>query len=327
MGFIVAVLFLYLAFRNTEFSLVWSHIKNMNIFYMLLSLTAMFILFIGKGLRWRAMLVPIMSIPFKRLFPAMMIGYFAHNILPFRMGDLMKCVYLKRKTGISQTSILGSVLAEKFFDGLSLLLVAIVTLIFDLQIRNTHTINVIHYLLILTVILLFLFYFFKRLPAPFKKFFRVLLFFTVRKKNYRKTRTHLKKFSHGFKSLGSKKPLLISLGFSMFIWFFDLLSIYFLFLSFHVEISQPLLKAMIPLLIINLGVIIPTGPGDTGAFHYFGKIAFLLILPMGTHSEALATILILMLHFFTILPGFVLGGYYMIKEHVKIDLKELDHAG
>ncbi|EKD22311.1 MAG: hypothetical protein ACD_87C00052G0001 [uncultured bacterium] len=62
--------------------------------------------------------------------------------------------------------------------------------------------------------------------------------------------------------------LLISVtGLSFFIWLIDVLAIYLLFLAFGFQL--PVAAAFVLMIILIIGIAIPTAPGFIGNWHYF----------------------------------------------------------
>ena len=54
------------------------------------------IYFVGlwlRALRWKFLLMPVSNLPHGKLFPVVIIGYMANNILPFRMGEFVPVSY------------------------------------------------------------------------------------------------------------------------------------------------------------------------------------------------------------------------------------------
>src|SRR5690606_17666805 len=69
-------------------------------------------------------------IPVSRLYPLICIGYFGNNVYPFRAGELIRSYVLKRNQQISITSSLATVIIERVFDGLVMLLFVFLALPF-----------------------------------------------------------------------------------------------------------------------------------------------------------------------------------------------------
>ena len=63
-----------------------------------------------RAARWRVLLAPVKLVAAARLFPVVVIGYMANDVLPFRLGEVARCFVLRRREGIPQSTALGSVL-------------------------------------------------------------------------------------------------------------------------------------------------------------------------------------------------------------------------
>ncbi len=88
-----------------------------------------------RGLRWQRLLAPIRRVALSRTFDYLLVGYLANNILPARLGELVRSHYLGDREGISRTTTLGTVVVERTVD--TAVLVAIASLaILVLQVRG-----------------------------------------------------------------------------------------------------------------------------------------------------------------------------------------------
>ena len=75
-----------------------------------------------RSMRWTVMLRHLKPVKTTRVYPVVTIGYMANNILPMRLGELVRSYYLGEREGVSKTAALATVLAERVFDALTLLL-------------------------------------------------------------------------------------------------------------------------------------------------------------------------------------------------------------
>ena len=74
-----------------------------------------------RAVRWRYLLLPLRPFPVRRLYPVVVVGYMANNLLPMRLGELVRAYYLARQENFSTSSALGTVAVERVFDGVTLL--------------------------------------------------------------------------------------------------------------------------------------------------------------------------------------------------------------
>jgi uncharacterized protein (TIRG00374 family) len=77
-----------------------------------------------RGLRWQRLLAPIRVVPYPRMLGYMLVGYLANNVLPARLGELVRSHYLGDREGISRTTALGTVVVERVIDTTAVVLIA-----------------------------------------------------------------------------------------------------------------------------------------------------------------------------------------------------------
>lgn len=77
-----------------------------------------------KAWRWRLLLQPVGDFhSFRDLFPPIMIGFAFNNVLPAHLGDLVRVLIFARKQGVTQSAVLSSVVLERVFDIIAVLLI------------------------------------------------------------------------------------------------------------------------------------------------------------------------------------------------------------
>ena len=81
-----------------------------------LMLATVFIDVAARGGRWRALLQPIKRLPYRRVLGYTYLGYLANNVLPARLGELVRSHALGEGEGISRPTVLGTVVVERIVD-------------------------------------------------------------------------------------------------------------------------------------------------------------------------------------------------------------------
>ena len=124
------VLLLFLAFqvyRIEDPSGLIDELAAANYVYLIPAVAVYFVGVYFRALRWQFLLNPMRRFPVRRLYPVVVIGYAANNLLPMRLGELVRSYYLARQEKFSASSALGSVAVERVFDGLTLIGLVAVT--------------------------------------------------------------------------------------------------------------------------------------------------------------------------------------------------------
>lgn len=87
----------------------------------LLSLPIYFAGLFVRTVRWQYLLRPVKKVPVLRLYPVVIIGLMANNILPARAGELARAYVLGERENISKTTSLGTIAVDRLFDGVTLI--------------------------------------------------------------------------------------------------------------------------------------------------------------------------------------------------------------
>src|SRR6476469_6201716 len=77
-----------------------------------------------RALRWQRLLRPIAHVRYLPMFGYLLIGYLANNVLPARLGELVRSHYLGDREGISRASALGTVVVERIVDLVAVVAIA-----------------------------------------------------------------------------------------------------------------------------------------------------------------------------------------------------------
>ena len=78
--------------------------------------------------RWKILVGGLGEVPFGLLTKAFFVGMLVNRILPARLGEVARCVLIKKGRMISLVGLLTTVAVEKAFDGLALLSVSLIAL-------------------------------------------------------------------------------------------------------------------------------------------------------------------------------------------------------
>jgi uncharacterized membrane protein YbhN (UPF0104 family) len=69
-----------------------------------------------RAVRWRSLLAPIRRVGVVAVLDYLLIGYLANNVLPARLGELVRCHFLGDREGITRTTVVGTVVVERIVD-------------------------------------------------------------------------------------------------------------------------------------------------------------------------------------------------------------------
>lgn len=122
LGLIISVLFLGLLFWQIDLSEMVTHLREANYLYLVPGIALYFaIAVVFRTVRWRLLLAPMKRIGTGRLFPVVIVGYMANNVLPVRMGEIVRSYYLGQREDVSKSATLATIAVERIMDGVVLL--------------------------------------------------------------------------------------------------------------------------------------------------------------------------------------------------------------
>jgi len=100
---------------------IWEALSEANYLFVVPAIALYFVAVFFRALRWRYLLSPLGSFSLGRLYPVVVIGYMANNVLPARLGELVRSYYLARRERVGASATLATVAVERVYDGVTLL--------------------------------------------------------------------------------------------------------------------------------------------------------------------------------------------------------------
>ncbi|MFQ5934724.1 MAG: lysylphosphatidylglycerol synthase transmembrane domain-containing protein, partial [Dehalococcoidia bacterium] len=79
-----------------------------------------------RTFRWQYLLRHMRLMPMGRLYPVVVVGYMANNLMPVRLGEVARSYYLGKRENVSATSTLATIGVGRVYDGLTLIVFALV---------------------------------------------------------------------------------------------------------------------------------------------------------------------------------------------------------
>ena len=129
---VVAYLLLrYYVFKEISLSEMVAVFRQADYGWVLLSGVILLTAHWSRACRWRLLLEPLGHRPgVFRVFLAVMIGYFANLLLP-RLGEVSRCGMLQKTNRVPVNVGIGTVVAERLFDLLMLLVLLALTFLLE----------------------------------------------------------------------------------------------------------------------------------------------------------------------------------------------------
>lgn len=287
-GLILSILCLIFALKDFRLSEFIYMLKNIDLLYLILATILLLFSVYLRSLRWK-FIISKNEVLVKDLFVAQFIGYFGNNVLPFRLGELLRSRYVAQKYSSTTSEVFGSVILERSFDLLGIVFLA-VTLFFvnySLLIDYKYTFYVIPIFLFVVIIILY---------SLFSKI-----------QNYNGDSNLLLaaiNMINGIKSLNKGNLFFIFL-YTILIWILYILHVYLIqsSISLNLSISECIFLLFVSSIILS----VPSLPANIGTFEV-GVKETLLVLNISSYSSSFP----FLLHAATFIPYTIIGGILFI---------------
>jgi glycosyltransferase 2 family protein len=119
-GIGVSVVLIGLFARSTDFGEVKTAFEDANYWWVALALPVYYAGLWVRTIRWQYLLRPVKRVTTIRLFPVVIIGLMANNLIPARAGELARAYVLGQREKVSKTATLGTIAVDRLFDGVTL---------------------------------------------------------------------------------------------------------------------------------------------------------------------------------------------------------------
>lgn len=266
-GIMVGGFLFYLAAKGINFSEVWGLIRQSNIAW-ILPMLLLWLMTVGiRTLRWYEML-PRDRRPEKRaVFDAFVLGTMANNLLPGRLGDLVRAGLLARQPPpVGMSMVIGTIVLEKVLDGIVVLLLLgclLCSASLPPWLGRLGLIGAIIFSAVLVGLLIL-----TELANRWSEHKGQKA--TAQSGSGRLfllARSILSRFATGLQVLRDWRVLSWVIALSGTVWLCEAVIVYCSFMAFH--LTLPLAAALVTLVLVVIGTMLPAAPGFVGTYQFF----------------------------------------------------------
>lgn len=268
-GLVISSIAIILLIRISNWSEVMQAVSMINQTWFLPALAFFMISMVLRAIAWRVLLQN--KVNFGRVFLTLNEGYLLNNIFPFRLGELGRVLLLSQSTGLSGFFVLSTIVIERAYD-LAIaagLLLATLPFVFGMDLGRTIA------LIVLFVVLLGLFSMF--LLARNRQWIKTKLDqFSLQRFAFRdRILPRIDSFLAGLGALARLDQFLLSISLMLLSWFFGGLELYFVTLSFGVQVDFWWIGFVFG--VTSLGIALPSAPAGLGVYEVAMVGAFSLL--------------------------------------------------
>ncbi len=254
-----------------------------------------------RAYRWKYLIKPVGDIPFKPLFSAVMLGYLANNILPAHLGEIVRAVVIGRSEKISISASMATIVMERVYDGLTILLMLLIV-VFFMDVPDWLRLGGWAGLAFFGGVLVVLQAFRWQKERSLKVL--ALLLRPLPHKWSKKILNTTEAFAQGL-AISSAKDLLMVGVLSIALWANLTVWAWLLMPAFSIHLG--LINAIFIEVVLALALVIPAAPGFVGTFHLGAQMC---LVGFGI-SDSVAGSYAMMLWLTHFVPTTIVGLYYL----------------
>ena len=307
-----------------DFDTIGTVLRDANYTYVAPSLIFYFLAVQARTMRWRYLLKPLIGRPRKPIYPVVVVGYMANNLIPVRIGELLRSYYLSLRESVSTAGAFGTVAVERASDVLALLFFLAIAWAF-LPTSGAFgdfvdevpggapvliVVAVVPFLAVLAVVVVItavspetILRFVARIAGPLPEGLqqRVLVLSAS--------------LLQGLTVVNSPKAFAVVFLYSLPVWVFEAAMYYLISIGFNLDTYFDTQLELVAVLLVftaaaNLAGVLPSSAGSWGPFDFFGAAALIALgVPNGVASG-----FALMVHVALWVPVTVLGAILLLAD-------------
>ncbi len=312
----ISLFFLYILFRKISINELLNAFAAMDYRYLPPAIAATFFGYYMRAVRWKYLLLPLKRTAMKNLFPSTIIGYMANNLLPARLGELIRAYVLGEKEQMEKSSVFATLVLDRLFDGFTVLVLLLLTLFLlklpagmaeaQKSLQYGGYITLAFYLLVILVLAVLKIYTTRAISML------GLVLKPLPERIGRKILPLASSFVEGIRLSSRPWDIAVLLSTSVVMWALSVWTVDLTLRAFN--IALPVTAAMFILILLVFAVMVPASPGYVGTYHaacVYGLMAFNL-----PKEEALSVALTV--HAINFFPVTLLGLYYVMKDRISL---------
>jgi uncharacterized membrane protein YbhN (UPF0104 family) len=296
LGFAIGGAFLYLAVRHASVADMVRVLGSVKTGWLVLAVLVYGLELGTRVIRWRALLSRMgKAVALGNATAAFIIGYSANNVLPAKLGELVRVDLISRLSGVPRMASFGTVVVERIFDILLILLMAGISVGFlvlpdtlDLARLRSGMIGLGVFTALLVIVGVYL------VRSGIGRGWNFGPVMHARVGN----------LVRGIHILGNPEQCGRIFALSVLIWALNAVAMWLIVFAFGVNLSP--LQTLLLIGIVGVAAVLPAPPASLGVLQYAFALAFeLLGKPSAIGLVASATVQVILLGSVTLVGAFL----------------------
>jgi glycosyltransferase 2 family protein len=310
-GYAIAVLCLIWVFHDVRLKELIGSIATINWWWVAGAVVFDILSYVCQGMRWSLLLHPIGRISTLQATQAIYAGLFVNEILPLRLGEILRTYLVSRRTSAHFTAVIPSILVERFFDAVWLALAFGIT-VFAVPLPRylIESEKILGATALAASILFIYLVFYKKRdgatgPSSPRQYWRPIQWIS----------NLLDKMAGGIREIGRSRFFYSSFGISLLLLLGQIFSYWFVMQAYGLKLSFWYGAAVF--LIVHIGTAIPSAPSNVGTYQFFTVVGLTLFGINKTLATSFSVVVFLILT----LPLWAIG--LLVFMRLKLSLKKI----
>ena len=263
LGYTIAAVCLYWVLRDLDLRDLLRRVAEMDLFWVAAAILFDVLSYLCQGLRWKLLLRPVGRITVFHTTQAIYAGLFVNEMLPMKVGEIVRAFLISRWTSAKLSSVVPSILLERLFDGIWLAVGIIMTILFvPLPRRLVEAGDVFGVAMLVALVMVTLLALGGRRPSsnnPTKK---------------ERFLTLVQSISFELRIAGKTRGALLAFVLSLVLLLLQGCSFWFVMRAYGLDLS--FLMGLAVFIIVHLGTLVPTAPANVGSYQFFTVLGLTL---------------------------------------------------
>jgi|GEM_PF-168690 len=314
-GYVVALACLVWVFHDLHVGKVLHQLAGIKWGWIVLAVVVDTVTYLSQGLRWRLLLQPIGEIKTLKASQAIYAGLFSSEVLPLRIGELVRGYLVSRWLSTEFVSVIPSMVVERLFDGIWLAIGVGITMVFlHLPKSLMDAVNVLGCVILLSVVLFVIMVLRKqRSPSELHQAAAAGTFpptmvggkrrGVTSSRFFRSVVRFVDRLANGVRDIGRSRSFYLSLLMSSSVLICQIAAFWMVVKAYGLPLS--LWSSAAVVMIVTLGTVIPNAPSNVGTYQFFCVVGLSLFGIDKTTATGFSVVVFIVLT----APLWVIGMY------------------
>ena len=123
-GVMISLLGIYWSFKDFNLKYSFSLITELEYKWIFFAIVLLLVSLIVRSIRWKFLFKSSDNVKVYSLYMYQLIGYFGNNVLPLRLGEILRAYLLGSDYNLSKSYVLGTIILERILDTFSLVTIS-----------------------------------------------------------------------------------------------------------------------------------------------------------------------------------------------------------